>query len=80
MYTVATYRLSLAADLALLKAIPAVTIWAATGVWSLAMLGLTRRLISACRQVATGKIVGDTGNRRLGSEQPPDPVRWSKRP
>jgi tellurite resistance protein TehA-like permease len=56
MYTVATYRLSLAADLALLKAIPAVTIWAAMGVWSLAMLGLMRRLVTAFWRIAVGDI------------------------
>lgn len=47
MYTVATYRLSLAAGLKPLQAIPHVTVWAALAVWSLAMLGLIRRLATA---------------------------------
>jgi tellurite resistance protein TehA-like permease len=44
MYTVATYRLSLAAELPLLTVIPRVTLWAALAVWSLAMLGVARSL------------------------------------
>jgi tellurite resistance protein TehA-like permease len=51
MYTVATHRLALAGHLELLEAIPAVTIWFALGVWSLAMLGLLRGWLTAYRQM-----------------------------
>jgi tellurite resistance protein TehA-like permease len=49
MYTVATYRLSLAADVAFLRAIPQVTLWAAMSVWCVTTLGLARSLLRAGR-------------------------------
>jgi tellurite resistance protein TehA-like permease len=52
MYTVSTYRLSLAAGLQPLQAIPHVTVWAALGVWTLAMIGLLRRIVASSVQAA----------------------------
>jgi tellurite resistance protein TehA-like permease len=54
MYTVSTYRLSLASGLAPLQAISHVTVWAAFVVWSLAMIGLARRWVEAAIQAARG--------------------------
>lgn len=39
MYTLATYRLSLAADFPLLQLVPRIMIWVAFGAWMLTMLG-----------------------------------------
>jgi tellurite resistance protein TehA-like permease len=53
MYTVATYRLSLAADLPALKAIPQITLWAALAIWILTMLGLVRSVFARDTDLAT---------------------------
>jgi len=45
MYAVATYRLSLAADYAPLRAIPQVMVWIAFAAWIVTMLGLLHRLV-----------------------------------
>lgn len=47
MYTVATYRLSVAADYSPLRLLPIVTVWVALGAWGLTMFGLLRRLCAA---------------------------------
>jgi tellurite resistance protein TehA-like permease len=47
MYSVATYRLSLASDAEFLRAIAGGMIWVAMGAWSLTMLGLIRSFVRA---------------------------------
>jgi tellurite resistance protein TehA-like permease len=49
MYTVATYRLAVTADLEPLMAVPQLFVWAALTVWSLAILGLIRLLLRSSR-------------------------------
>jgi hypothetical protein len=62
MYTVATYRLSVAADLAVLKAVPQVTLWVALAVWSLTMAGLVGALFrGGAAPPAAGSIPGAAG-------------------
>ncbi|MBI3909894.1 MAG: tellurite resistance/C4-dicarboxylate transporter family protein [Armatimonadetes bacterium] len=57
MYAVATYRLSLAAELEGLKVIPQVMAWVALSAWGVTMLGLLRLLARSgvqCLQVSEG--------------------------
>jgi tellurite resistance protein TehA-like permease len=59
MYSVATYRLSLASDAEFLRAISRVMIWVAMGAWSLTMLGLVRSLVrTGLRDLGAGAAPG----------------------
>jgi hypothetical protein len=50
MYSVATYRLSLAADYTPLQTVSHVMIWAAFGAWVVAVAGLAHVLLRALRR------------------------------
>jgi tellurite resistance protein TehA-like permease len=70
MYTVSTYRLSLAAGLQPLQAISHVTVWAALFVWTLAMIGLIRRIVSSSVQALRGGDLSHAEGTFIATDEP----------